>query len=172
MVVPNHSFLRITPDNPEDFSGDFTKTFTLGGYTDGNFLIKGINAPNDYSEKMNIRAEGVISTPNGMTDTQFINTLTSNFDSYNDDVNYNMWGTFTLGKVKGYNSNNFATEIIESSGGSLENFSDGWGIDPGLGARFKKEQQLDNNNSNNIEKDIQKTDIDNKKKEKSKSSSK
>lgn len=74
-------------------------------------LTKGVNRESDTGSQ-----EGAlrVSIPKGMTETQFYNTMAEKFNLYQNDVDYDL---FPEG-ADGYNSNSFATGLIESAGGT------------------------------------------------------
>ena len=134
-----HVFLSITPDNPGDFSG-MPSNWTVGAYADsqtGSTLIKGIDAQSDrnvvdyeYSVSpevgyMKQRAE--VQTPDGTTDTQFVNSIMGQYNAYGEDAQYDPFAR------KGYNSNNFVSGLIVNSGAQLPWNGNAKGIDPGYG---------------------------------------
>jgi RHS repeat-associated protein len=132
-----HVFIVLQPDNPGDF-GD-TKIWTLGGYTrDGSSLVKGRNDAGDvaayvqgYSNPSTKQGERKsieqIKAPEGMSDTELIKSIQDSYDSYNEDAQYDPWAQ------EGVNSNNFATELIESARAKLPWKGNAPGIDPGYG---------------------------------------
>lgn len=142
-IFGNHSFLRITPDNPDDFGG--RNFFTLGAGRDGNVLKKGYNHPNDFDPITPIRSGGIntISTPKGITDSKFIQNIEERFNSYKDNYVYDALNGLLRG---GRNSNAFVTELINSAGGSVNSFNPN-GLDIGLGGKGLKGGKIINNDS-------------------------
>ena len=109
--VGNHHFLAFIPDNPNDFTG---KTVDMGGgsqgWTNGGQPKAGklVSTPNDGNDLQSVRElrdpqnypPGTFSdwdgemheipTPQGMTDTQFINALQKAIDEYQNNCPYSL----------------------------------------------------------------------------------
>jgi hypothetical protein len=129
-----HTFLRITPDNPKDFGQIEGYSFTLGGYDVGTGKLEkrmnyGID-PGITNDKAKMVAD--VKTPDGMTDTEYIQKIQGAYDSYENNENYN---SLSINKY-GYNCNNFSTSLIEKSGGNLPKKFNPGGFNPGLGERM------------------------------------
>ncbi|MDQ5971522.1 MAG: hypothetical protein QG566_468 [Patescibacteria group bacterium] len=133
-----HVFLFISPDNKKDFGNE--ANWTLGGYAgDNGNLIKFKNAESDRnvidtgysvpSQKLGqMKGMTEVQAPNGVSDTQFINNITTQYNYYQEDAKYD---PFTN---NGYNSNSFATTLLKNSGvNSLPWNGNAPGIDPGYG---------------------------------------
>lgn len=124
--MANHSFLRIYPDSPDDFGGEHK--VTLGAGRDvGDILKKGYNHPNDVYPKSKIRSITTIPTPEGKTDTEHIQDILKIFNDYGNNIQYD-----PLSRGNKKNCNDFTTELITKSGGSV-NSIDPKGFDVGLG---------------------------------------
>ena len=129
-VPAYHTAIVLIPNNPEDFSsqpgwtdlGGSSILSTLSaqpstGFTAGTLfgqgnLISTPNWPNDQFQ--NLSQYVPIQTPNGMTDTQFINALINAAGSYNNSAQY-FPSTVEQG---GYNSNSFTSGVIKKAGGT------------------------------------------------------
>lgn len=128
MVAPpgvssaRHFAVRFTPDdqstvtnhpNFQNADTDGNKYVVLSARFDmltGN-LSKGVNRDSDIGPQ-----EGAltVSVPEGMTETQFYNGMAENFNSYQNNVDYDLYPE----GENGYNSNSFATGLVESAGGT------------------------------------------------------
>jgi RHS repeat-associated protein len=126
-----HTFLRITPDNPEDFGEEDGYSYTLGGYSGKTGkLEKGRNRNGDFNiSDDKIKTTQVINTPEGMTDTEYIKKINAVHDGYNNTEDYNL---LSINKY-GYNCNNYSSSLIIVSGGSIPEGYDPSGFNPGLG---------------------------------------
>lgn len=132
-----HLYLDIVPDNPEDFTDEYSKRFTIGGtmsYSREDFgsLIIETNMKTDKNAKENGKflSEMVIPTPEGKTDTQFIKDIISsseNYGSSGDKITYNLIGSSNPNSNFG-NSNNAATSLLLGAGVSSESLQS---FDPG-----------------------------------------
>ncbi len=80
-----HTYLIIKPDNPSQFHG--IKGWTIGGYEHNGRLSAEINNHFDTnpSEFHYPKALEKISTPNGMSDTEFIKNVMKSFIKYKPD---------------------------------------------------------------------------------------
>jgi hypothetical protein len=137
--VGGHFYLRIVPDHPSDFVGDYhfanpqdpNSGATISGEPECKPCAKGlgfghlvsvrnIDIKDDYTE-WNRR----VDLPDGMSDTDYIKSLFEADDSYRsnkDNPSYNPLSH------PGYNSNGYATGIIHATGGHIvESDSDGLG---------------------------------------------
>ena len=140
-----HTWLNITPDNPADISIDGvpagTERFTLGAYNSNiwtpwnNTLLKGIGfegaegVSTDFNA--NIVRSSEISRPEGMTDTQFINHLGSEFIGIQDGQEYLVFGSkWSEGHAV---SNNFVYELGSRVGieSQISDFKSGRLFTPG-----------------------------------------
>jgi RHS repeat-associated protein len=126
-----HTFLRVTPDNPEDFDQEDGYSFILGGYwnTENNKLEKRRDDEGDKNLSEDKTKEvREIDRPEDMTDTDFIKQIEEIFESYDDSEDYN---ALSLGD--GYNCNNFSTTLIVGAGGKLPDDYNPKGFNHGLG---------------------------------------
>lgn len=140
-----HIFLVLQPDNVSDFANSGIPMqeggyWTVGGYAsdNGSTLVKGINALSDltayqagYSipstQQGAVKSKQLIATPQGMTDTQFINAIQGGYNAYGDDAQYDPFA------LSGYNSNSLASGWVVGAGGTLPFKGNAPGIDPGYG---------------------------------------
>jgi RHS repeat-associated protein len=128
-----HTFVKITPDNPKDFGQKEGYSYTLGGYSkdvNGNkMLVKGRNTTNDPTMSVSdAKLVKPVETPNGMSDTQFVNEIQGLYDGYNDSESYNLFGN---GK-DGYNCNNFSSSLVIGAGSKVPDKYRPFGRNPGL----------------------------------------
>jgi len=109
--IGNHHFLTFIPDNPNDFTG---QTTDLGsgsqGWTNGGQNKNGnlVSTPNEANDLQSVREHldptnyppgffsdwdaemHEIPTPQGMTDTEFINALQKAINEYQDNCPYSL----------------------------------------------------------------------------------
>ena len=109
--VGNHHFLAFIPDNPNDFTGKTvdmgggSQGWTNGGQPKGGKLVSTPNEGNDLQSVRELRdpqnyPPGTFSdwdgemheipTPQGMTDTQFINALQKAIDEYQNNYPFSL----------------------------------------------------------------------------------
>jgi len=129
--LASHSFLLITPDNPSDFGLESPFYFTLGGQksSDGT-LVGELNNQGDSNTFAlgTENARETVLTPEGMTDTEFIESILENNHFYNQDpINYSAIS------VDGCNCHDYVAGINDASGGEFPDNIDPWTFDPGLG---------------------------------------
>ncbi len=108
----NHHFLTFIPDNPNDFTGQTTdmghgdQGWTNGGQkSPGGLLLSTPNEVNDIQSIRELRdptsyppgswsdwdaAMHEIPTPQGMTDSQFIQALQNEIDNYNNNCPFSL----------------------------------------------------------------------------------
>jgi len=125
----NHAAIVLAPDNPADFANNpifnKTNTATLGaqGFGPGfnSFFawfggLKGeINYQDDCPSKLNDLTE--VSTPKGMSDTEFIKALLKAAALYKNNAIYDPIPTSGPYGVLGYNSNSYVSGLIRAAGG-------------------------------------------------------
>ena len=128
MVAPpeidsaRHFAIRFTPDdqssveNHPDFQnidagGNRYVTLSAGPNFQGNLEA----TPNKSSDLGPQEGSIRLTVPKGMSETEFYNGMANNFNGYTDDVDYDL---FPEGK-DGYNSNSFATGLVQASGGTV-----------------------------------------------------
>lgn len=129
-----HSFVLITPDNPNalpriDGVDDYSRV-TLGGYTE-NFvtgdLFKDVNRGSDFGLSRD-QYSGIqtIEPPDGMTSEEFEASIVNSYNSSPEVVG--KYSVFGNPNVSGqHNSNNFATNLLTQSGvgnNSITNLND------------------------------------------------
>ncbi len=132
MNIGAHAFFLVTPDNPSDIQIDGvpsgSASFTLGGYNrDGshpltNKLTKNIGTSDSRNTDSPYAFDGkasygstVITPPDGMSDSEFINSMGSEYSKIDlSGMNYNFTGN-KRGLYNG-NSNNFAYTLGVNSG--------------------------------------------------------
>ncbi|USN87565.1 MAG: VCBS repeat-containing protein [Candidatus Nomurabacteria bacterium] len=171
-----HMFYRVTPDNPGQISIDGipqgTEQFSIGAYNRGGFLGIGnkltpefsyeggpVNTDTPYlnGEKAPT-ASVVITPPNNMSDTEFINSLGASANSI-DKTGYYMFGK--TGKFGVANSNNFVYEVGNRSGvgNQVSSFNSG-AYTPGQSQGIPTATLLDNIRSslNSIKERLSKKD--------------
>jgi hypothetical protein len=134
-----HAAIVLVPDNPSDFANMqiFQTTngelATLGGQPSGydggpdqfGMLVGIANYPGDAPCKLHNITR--VQTPAGMTDTQFIMTLLSEFAGYGNNLAYD---PFPLALTDTYNSNGFVSGLLWGAGATPPNLP---GIRPGYG---------------------------------------
>jgi RHS repeat-associated protein len=109
-----HTYLRITPDNPEDFGIDEEFIFTLGAYNDDDVLVAKMNDLSDSDPNdENILDTITIDAPEGLSDTEFIMMILDVHSRFEKQEYF--WG----GKVLGRNCNNYTTSLLEGAGSSI-----------------------------------------------------
>ena len=145
----NHSFLKITPENPNDFGGD--TVVTLGGGNVGGALTKGYNYPADFDPQTSIRGMNTISPPEGMTGAQFEKYILESFSEYDNDVKYNAFSNDDLGR----NSNDLVSHFIKDAGGNMNSINKFFirGFDPGLKGGLENAPKIDDKSANNDDND-------------------
>ncbi len=153
LTFGNHSFVRITPENPSDFGGDMQ--VTLGGGNNKGALTKGYNHPNDFDPITSIRGTRVINPPEGMTSIEFEKAIFDTFKSYSNDVKYDARSRDDIGR----NSNDLATHFITDSGGNLDAVSKlgTFGIDLGLKGGLDKAPKVNDQSETSDKKKNNKT---------------
>jgi RHS repeat-associated protein len=134
-----HTAIVLQPDNPQDFNFP-NNTYTLGGQAGGSWwtswslfgnLQSKPNFPGDSpGSSCNpgpLQNLTPVGTPDGMTDTQFIQALINASQSYNNDQPYDPFpdpfGIY-------YNSNSYTSGVIEKAGGTPPSLP---GVQPGYG---------------------------------------
>ncbi|HBD95638.1 MAG: hypothetical protein A2015_11295 [Spirochaetes bacterium GWF1_31_7] len=129
-----HTFLLIIPDNPKEFNNE--SKFTLGAYNnaESDTLEKRKNDTTDLNwKKEDLKKSWRVPTPEGLSDTEFINKILDSYDQYeNNSRNYE---PFPSTEKNQGNCNNFTTGLLEG-GGVNENFfndKNPSGFNPGLG---------------------------------------
>jgi len=116
-----HTYLKITPDNPQDFGVENSFSFTLSGQMNNitdRKLVGEFNNTGDLNEngELKVHNTAVIEAPNG-NDTQFINDiLEAHSRSGNDQYSLTSSGDQ-------YNCNNYSTSLLLGSGATVS-FSD------------------------------------------------
>lgn len=131
-----HTFLRITPDNPDDFQG--VTQFTVGAYgekRDGEIkLVKAINHPNETVLPSALEQKVTINPPEGKTDTEFINAAMDTYSRYGDNRKWTASGTQNSCDNSA-NCSNFTTGMLEGAGVAPEVIDsiDPTGVNWGLG---------------------------------------
>lgn len=130
-----HTFLIITPDNPSAFGLDHSFSFTIGAYDgednkDGK-LDAQINNETDVNwGRDNLKEIQTITTPEGMSDAEFINAILNSYGWYEDDKEYS-----TTSYGDGKNCNDFTTSLLQGAGSDIpEGFDPAWAANPGLGS--------------------------------------
>jgi hypothetical protein len=123
----NHTAIILQPNNPNDFEKntlfDNNSTATLGGqpfgegYKGGHFgALQGVpNYSGDDPCGLNDKTE--VKTPDGMSDTDFINALLAAANKYKDNLPYSP----NPSEYSGYNSNGYVSGIISAAGGIAPN---------------------------------------------------
>ncbi|MDZ4210365.1 MAG: RHS repeat-associated core domain-containing protein, partial [Methylotenera sp.] len=125
-----HTVLVLMPNNPQDFanrSGWQTLSngqiiSTLSGQPKDGFSVATLTGQSKLNYTPNFPKDQIqnltelqrISTPKGMTDTQFISGLIQTAGSYQNNVQYNL----VPEKQGGYNSNSFTAGVISKAGGT------------------------------------------------------
>ena len=127
-----HMVVILTPDTPQDFQGISpfqynSSTNTMMATLAGEPSIA--NSPpwgpfgqltkhaNDNSDKpCNLKNISTVATPDGMSDTDFINAILNAYNSYENNAPYNPY--FPNGRDSA-NSNSFAAGLITSAGGQV-----------------------------------------------------
>jgi RHS repeat-associated protein len=126
-----HTFIEIKPDNPKDFNG--MKRWVIGGYEEGGRLTSKKNAEVDLKWTGDQKGNYLIPTPDGKTDTQFINDITESFNKY--ESGSRKWeASPELNENEG-NCNTISTGALVGAGVSNESIKklDPAGINWGLG---------------------------------------
>jgi len=137
-----HAAIVLIPDNPSDFAnfGIFQQTngaeATLGGQPGGigsgaigplGSLVSEANFPGD--NPCNLHDLTMVPTPAGMTDTQFILALLSEFAAYRNNLPYDFFPDKSVfGQT--YNSNSFVSGLLIGAGAVPPNLP---GLRPGYG---------------------------------------
>lgn len=134
----NHLAIVLAPDNPKDFANSplFQSTSgaeaTLGAqpFGTGSDDVYGslVSKPNYSGDApCHLNHLTLVATPEGMTDTSFINSLLAAANRYDNNLDYvplpDPWGI-------GYNSNSFVSGVIKAAGGtppSLPGWTPGYG---------------------------------------------
>lgn len=128
--VGNHIFIEAVPDNPEDFDEEH-RDFTLSGmHNENNELV----IIKDWAGDKNVQisATQVIETPEGMTDTEFINMLIALYEDYEK---YDIKEEYDFMSWSEYNSNDAASSLLSGAGYNGDLFGNNQlsGPTPGLG---------------------------------------
>ena len=122
----NHAAIALLPDNPADFANNrfFANTngtvATLSAHAEVAWNWSGkvvfLSSTPNYQgdDPCNLHDLTIVATPQGMSDTDFINALINSTQSYNNDFPYNPWPV--QGGV-GYNSNSYVSGVITNAGG-------------------------------------------------------
>jgi len=118
-----HTAIVLRPDNPSDFTNHRLfkatngKEATLGGQLAFLPFPTLVGKPNYAGDKPNLLSNlTTIKRPGGMTDTDFINSLISASERYNNDLLYAPFPELTLGKF--YNSGGYVSGVIKAAGGT------------------------------------------------------
>jgi RHS repeat-associated protein len=117
-----HTFIRINPDNPEDFGGN--TSWTISGYEgDDGMLHTMINWPNDVNWQNNIKGSWVINLPEGVAnDTEFIKRIMEAYERY----------------ISGSRKYNFIPWLYGYKGGNCHSITSGALIGAGVSLNFIK----------------------------------
>lgn len=157
-----HMFYLVTPDNPSQVSingvPQGTEKFSVGAYNRGGFIgvgnkltpefgYAGMENPNTdtpyLTGEKTPTASVVITPPNGMSDTDFINSLGASANGV-EQTSYYMLGR--TGKFGAANSNNFVNEVGTRAGvgGQVQSFSPSSVYIPGKNQGVPTATLLDN----------------------------
>jgi RHS repeat-associated protein len=124
-----HTVIVLVPNSPQDFTnrtgwtdisdGHIVATLSgqpSEGQSPATFFGEStlIYTPNWKSDQIQNLILQRISTPDGMTDTQFISSLINAAAAYHNDAQYNLLPI----EEGGYNSNSFTSGIINAAGGT------------------------------------------------------
>ncbi|MDH5597019.1 MAG: RHS repeat-associated core domain-containing protein, partial [Candidatus Peregrinibacteria bacterium] len=127
-----HTFLRLTPDRPQDFGINHSFSFTIGGTADNLWSpLRGeINSKFDLNNSYEVFNSQVIQPRDPETsDTEFINAILD-VQSRNEIEEYSL---FSWGNQ--YNCNNYATTLLAGANANIDfdafepkdKFTYGWG---------------------------------------------
>ena len=138
-----HTAIVLQPNNPADFNFP-NNTSTLGGQpggksTSGSMYGNLHSAPNYPGDSPGTECHPgplnnltIVPTPQGMTDTQFINALINAANSYQNNLTYDPipdpFGLY-------YNSNSYTSGVITNAGGTPPTLP---GLQPGYGNPIPK----------------------------------
>ncbi|MFH1235374.1 MAG: RHS repeat-associated core domain-containing protein, partial [Parcubacteria group bacterium] len=126
VASPQHTSLRMYPDNPADFANrsdvplvpdaNGSTYVTLSAGPESGKLVSNPNRGTDSHTSPNMY-RGVVTPPQGVSDTEFINMLVISDSYYNDNLEYS-----ALPEVaNSYNSNSYIDGLVKAAGGTLPN---------------------------------------------------
>ena len=147
----SHTFLRIVPDHPEDFSGDyegFGQEFTLGGIKEGSSLVIVRDDSADRDPGKLLRGETLLPVP-GDKDTEIIKMLIDLYRDYDLDKDKVTYFVFPSNSQKIGNSNTATTSLLEGANIPYEDVRIK-AFAPGFGQIKTKISQLGQNYRRNV----------------------
>jgi len=128
-----HAYLILNPDNQRDFSEDYY-SFTLGGFNENGNLVINKDFGADIDPVV-YKGDIIVSTPEGKTDTQFINDILDLWMDYKVFDKKHKYERFPESSEGEANSNVAATSLLIGGGvpRSFFNNLNPAGKSPGLG---------------------------------------